>query len=108
MTLGFVGLGHMGTGMALNLLRAGHDLTVYNRTPDEAQALVSQGARAAADVAGACGGDAIITMLSNDDAVEDVTFGKKGVVANLGGGAIHLSMSTISVALSEQLEIGRA
>ena len=42
MKIGFIGLGHMGTGMATNLLKAGHDLTVYNRTPDKAQALVKE------------------------------------------------------------------
>jgi 3-hydroxyisobutyrate dehydrogenase-like beta-hydroxyacid dehydrogenase len=108
MKIGFIGLGHMGTGMAMNLLRAGHDLTVYNRTPAKAQALVSQGARAATDVAGACRGDVIITMLSNDDAVEGVTFGNKGVIASLRGGATHISMSTISVALSERLAAAHA
>jgi 3-hydroxyisobutyrate dehydrogenase-like beta-hydroxyacid dehydrogenase len=89
--------------MAMNLLRAGHDLTVYNRTPGKAQALVSQGARAATEVADACRGDAVITMLSDDGAVEGVTFGDKGVIASLRPGAIHISMSTISVALSERL-----
>lgn len=108
MKTGFIGLGRMGTGMALNLLKAGHDLTVYNRTPGKAQALVSQGARAAADVADACGGEAIITMLSNDVAVEEVTFGNKGIVASLRSGAVHLSMSTISVALSERLAAAHA
>ena len=108
MKVGFVGLGRMGTGMALNLLRAGHDLTVYNRTPGKAQALVSHGARAATNVAGACRGDAIITMLSNDDAVEGVTFGNDGVIDNLPSGAIHISMSTISVALSERLAAAHA
>src|SRR6266446_427115 len=47
MKVGFIGLGHMGTGMAANLLRAGHEVTVYNRTPGKAQGLVAQGARAA-------------------------------------------------------------
>ena len=108
MKIGFVGLGHMGTGMALNLLRAGHDLTVYNRTVGKADALVSQGARAATDVAGACRGDAIITMLSNDDAVEGVTLGDTGVIASLRSGALHISMSTISIALSERLAAAHA
>jgi 3-hydroxyisobutyrate dehydrogenase-like beta-hydroxyacid dehydrogenase len=108
MKIGFIGLGHMGSGMALNLLKAGHELTVYNRSPGKAQALVSQGAQVAADVAGACGCDTIITMLSNDDAVEDVTFGNKGVIASLRSGAIHISMSTISVALSERLAAAHA
>jgi len=98
MKIGFIGLGHMGSGMALNLLKAGHDLTVYNRTPGKAQALVSQAARAATEVADACRGDAVITMLSNDEAVEGVVFGNKGVIASLRGGATHISTSTISVA----------
>ena len=103
MRIGFIGLGHMGTGMAMNLLKAGHDLTVYNRTPNRVQPLVSQGARAARDVADACQGDAVITMLSEDSAVESVTFGSKGVLARLRRGATHISMSTISVALCERL-----
>jgi 3-hydroxyisobutyrate dehydrogenase-like beta-hydroxyacid dehydrogenase len=92
----------------MNLLRAGHDLTVYNRTPAKAQALVSQGARATTSVADACRGDAVITMLSDDDAVEGVTLGNKGVIASLRGGATHISMSTISVALSERLAAAHA
>jgi 3-hydroxyisobutyrate dehydrogenase-like beta-hydroxyacid dehydrogenase len=87
----------------MNLLKAGHDLVVYNRTPGKTKALVSQGARAATDVADACRGDVVITMLADDAAVEGVTFGDKGVLASLRPGAIHLSMSTISVALSERL-----
>jgi 3-hydroxyisobutyrate dehydrogenase-like beta-hydroxyacid dehydrogenase len=98
----------MGTGMALNLLRAGHELTVYNRTPGKVQALVSQGARAVADVADACRGDVVITMLSDDGVVEGVTFGNNGVLASLRSGAIHVSMSTISVALSERLAAAHA
>src|SRR5258706_7651252 len=78
MKIGFIGLGHMGSGMALNLLKAGHELIVYNRTPGKAQALFSQGARAATAVADACRGDVVITMLSNDEAVEGVTFGDGG------------------------------
>jgi 3-hydroxyisobutyrate dehydrogenase-like beta-hydroxyacid dehydrogenase len=103
MKIGFIGLGRMGTGIAMNLLKAGHDLTVYNRTPAKAQPLIAQGARAANNVADACRGDAVITMLSDDRAVEDVTFPHKGIIASLRPGAIHISMSTISVALSERL-----
>src|SRR3954447_26732274 len=103
MKIGFIGLGHMGAGMATNLLKAGHDLTVYNRTPAKAQPLARQGARAVTEVADACRGDAVVTMLSDDAAVERVTFGKAGVIASLRGGATHVSMSTISVALSERL-----
>ena len=108
MKVGFIGLGHMGTGMAANLLRAGHEVTVYNRTPSRARALVEHGARAAAQVADACRGDAVITMLADDGAVEGVVFGENGVIEVLGKGAIHVSMSTISVALSERLAAAHA
>jgi len=108
MKVGFIGLGHMGTGMAANLLRAGHEVTVYNRTPGKAQGLVAQGARAAAGLADACRGDAVVTMLADDGAVEGAVFGEKGVIGSLGKGAIHVSMSTISVALSERLTAAHA
>src|SRR5437899_2117386 len=108
MKVGFIGLGHMGAGMATSLLRAGHDTTVYNRTPGKVQALVEQGAHAAARVADACRGDAVVTMLADDGAVEAVVFGEKGVIGSLGKGAIHISMSTISVALSERLAAAHA
>ena len=103
MKVGFIGLGHMGTGMAANLLRAGHEVTVYNRTLGKEQALVERGAHAAGRVADACQGEAVVTMLADDRAVEGVVFGDQGVIGSLGPGAIHLSMSTISVALSERL-----
>src|SRR5262249_46555320 len=108
MRVGFIGLGRMGAGMAANLLRAGHEVTIYNRTPGRERALVEQGARAAAQVADACRGDAVVTMLADDGAVESVAFGDKGVIASLGRGAIHLSMSTVSVALSERLAAAHA
>ena len=108
MKVGFIGLGHMGMGMAANLLRAGHEVTVYNRTPGKAQGLVEQGARVAAGVTDTCGGDAVVTMLADDGAVEGVVFGEKGVIGSLGKGAIHVSMSTISVALSERLTAAHA
>src|SRR4051794_19732599 len=108
MRIGIIGLGRMGAGMALNLLRAGHDLTVYNRTRAKALALVSEGARAAAEIADACKGDAVITMLSDDGAVADIVLGSNGLIATVRPGAIHVSMSTISVALSERLEAAHA
>ena len=103
MKVGFIGLGQMGTGMAGRLLKAGHQVTVYNRTPSRMNALVAQGARAGADVAEACQGDTVVTMLANDEAVESVVLGKGGVVASLAANAVHISTSTISVALAERL-----
>ncbi len=103
MKVGFIGLGNMGSGMAANLLKAGHELTVYNRTPSKLKVLVEQGAHAAAKAGDACRGDAVITMLADDSAVESVVFDDQGVIASLGRNAIHISASTISVALSERL-----
>lgn len=108
MKVGFIGLGHMGSGMAANLLRTGHEVTVYNRTPSRAQALVDQGAHRAVQLADACRGDAIITMLADDSAVEGVVFGEGGVLQSLSKRAIHISMSTISVALSERIAAAHA
>jgi 3-hydroxyisobutyrate dehydrogenase-like beta-hydroxyacid dehydrogenase len=108
MRVGFIGLGHMGEGMAASLLKAGHDVTVYNRTRTKVEALVAQGAKAATSVSDACSGDAVITMLANDDAVESVVFSDGGIIGSLLEGAIHISSSTISVALSERLEAAHA
>jgi 3-hydroxyisobutyrate dehydrogenase-like beta-hydroxyacid dehydrogenase len=113
MKVGVIGLGNMGSGMAANLLKGGHEVTVYNRTPGKAQALVAQGACYATRVADACRGDAVITMLADDSAVESVVFGDAGVIGsgmikNLGKGAIHISSSTISVAHSERLAAAHA
>jgi 3-hydroxyisobutyrate dehydrogenase-like beta-hydroxyacid dehydrogenase len=98
----------MGAGMAANLLKAGHDVTVYNRTRSKVETLVAQGARAAASVSNACRGDAVLTMLADDGAVESVVFGRSGIIDSLPAGAIHISSSTISVALSERLEAAHA
>ena len=103
MKVGFVGLGNMGFGMAANLIKAGHEVTVYNRTASKMKALVEQGAHPAARVTDACRGEAVITMLADDGAVENIAFGDEGITGGLGKGAIHISMSTISVALSERL-----
>jgi hypothetical protein len=103
MKVGFVGLGHMGSGMAASLLKAGHEVIVYNRTPAKAEPLIAQGARAVASIADACRESAVITMLANDNAVEGVVLGKGGIIDSLPKGGIHISSSTISVALSEAL-----
>src|ERR1700736_5385163 len=100
---GFIGLGRMGAGMAANLLKAGHEVAVYNRTRAKAEALVRGGAKEAATIADACRGDAVFTMLANDDVVEVVVFGEDGILENLPAGAIHISSSTISVGLAERL-----
>jgi 3-hydroxyisobutyrate dehydrogenase-like beta-hydroxyacid dehydrogenase len=103
MNVGFIGLGRMGVGMAANLLKTGHRVTVYNRTPGKAEPLVAQGARPAASISDACEGNAVVTMLADDGAVERVAFGDGGIVDRLPPRAVHVSCSTISVALSRRL-----
>ncbi len=108
MEIGFIGLGNMGRGMATNLLKAGHHVTVYNRSPAKAEALVQQGATAARTIAEACSGAVVFTMLADDQAVESVTLGEDGIVASLAPGATHVSSSTISVAVSQRLVAAHA
>ena len=103
MKTGFIGLGRMGSAMAANLVKAGHDVTVFNRSPEKRRALVELGAHEAARVADACRGDAVITMLADDTAVAQVALADDGIVGELRRGALHISMSTISVALSKKL-----
>jgi len=103
MKVGFIGLGNMGVEMAGNLLKAGHEVTVYNRTPSKAERLVERGAIRATEVADACREDIVITMLADDGALESVAFGDRGITAALRPGGIHVSASTISVVLSEKL-----
>jgi 3-hydroxyisobutyrate dehydrogenase-like beta-hydroxyacid dehydrogenase len=103
MKVGFIGLGQMGSAMAVNLVKAGHEVTVYNRSRDKAEALVGEGATVAATVAEACDGEAVFTMLAHDDALSAVVHGDGGVLASLGKGAVHISASTISVAMSERV-----
>jgi 3-hydroxyisobutyrate dehydrogenase-like beta-hydroxyacid dehydrogenase len=90
--------------MARNLLRAGHELAVYNRSSEKAEALEREGARVAETPAeAACGAEAVVTMLADDRALEDVTFGDHGILAGLAAGSIHVSSSTISTALARRL-----
>jgi 3-hydroxyisobutyrate dehydrogenase-like beta-hydroxyacid dehydrogenase len=103
MQVGLIGLGAMGSAMANNLLKSGFALTVYNRSPAKAEAFAAKGARAAKTPAEAARGDVVITMLADDAAVENVVFTPDGVLDALAPSAIHISMSTISVALAERL-----
>src|SRR5450631_3789640 len=104
MRIGFIGLGHMGSGMARNLLRAGHEVVVFNRSREKAEALIADGARVADTPAGACAAsEAIMTMLADDHAVEQVAFGENAIVSALPEGAIHISCSTIGIALAGRL-----
>jgi 3-hydroxyisobutyrate dehydrogenase-like beta-hydroxyacid dehydrogenase len=98
----------MGSGMARNLLKAGHEVTVYNRTRAKTEALADEGAQVADRPVEACGGEAVFTMLADDAALETVVFGDKGILTAGGTGLIHLSMSTISPALSRRLAAAHA
>jgi 3-hydroxyisobutyrate dehydrogenase-like beta-hydroxyacid dehydrogenase len=93
----------MGSSMARNLLKAGHELTVYNRTREKTDGLAGEGARVAATPVEACEGEAVLSMLSDDASVESVVFGEKGILTASARGVIHVSMSTISTALSRRL-----
>jgi 3-hydroxyisobutyrate dehydrogenase-like beta-hydroxyacid dehydrogenase len=103
MKLGFIGLGHMGAGMAANLVKGGHDLGVFNRSSGRSGPLIALGAHEAGTIADACRGEAVITMLADDDAASAIAFAEEGLIASLPKGAIHISMSSISVAFSKRL-----
>ncbi len=104
MKLAFIGLGRMGSGMAANLLRAGHEVVVYNRTREKAQSLAEQGAHVADSVSDACRGrEVVFTMLADDAALTQVVFGDDGIAASLPAGAIHVCSSTISTSMARKL-----
>ena len=109
MKIAFLGLGKMGEPMARRLLEAGHELTVWNRSVERAESLVARGATLAASPADAAHEpDAVLTMLFDDAAYEEVLFGSKdgakaGMLDALRPGALHIAFSTISVDLSARL-----
>jgi 3-hydroxyisobutyrate dehydrogenase-like beta-hydroxyacid dehydrogenase len=99
MKVGFIGLGRMGQALCGRILGDGHDLTVYNRTVEKTVDIVKAGARGATSIAGACQErEVVITMVTGDAALQEVTLGPKGVRESLEPGAIHLCMGTHSVA----------
>ncbi len=103
MKVAFLGLGNMGLPMAQHLVAAGQQVTVYNRTASRADA-VHGAQHAATPTEAAAGADVLITMLADDAAVEHVAFGAHaGFFKSLPPGALHVSMSTISVALARRL-----
>ena len=103
MNVGFIGLGRMGTGMAESLLRAGHHVTVYKRSAEKARPLEERGAKGAPSVAEVCANPVVFTMLADDAALEAVAYGEDGMLRRLNRGALHVSSSTVSVEISEQL-----
>ena len=104
MKIAFIGLGNMGSHMARHLLRAGHDLTVWNRTSAKAGELRAHGAKVGKSTGETVkDAEAVVTMLADDHAVESAVLHSGGVLDHLPRGAMHISMSTISVALSRKL-----
>ena len=106
--IGFVGLGHMGTAMAANLVASGRRVIAYVRRPDQIGRLERLGLRATTDIADLLDCAVVISMLPDDDAVREIVFGRRdierdGLAAGLMPGAIHLSMSTISTAAASLL-----
>ncbi len=103
MEVGFVGLGNMGLPMARNLLRAGHRVRAWNRTPERVEALVADGAQRAASPAEAAGAGVVFTMLADDAATLAVLGGPDGLLAGLPKGGIHVAASTLGVPFSRRL-----
>jgi 3-hydroxyisobutyrate dehydrogenase-like beta-hydroxyacid dehydrogenase len=102
MKIGFIGLGRMGHHVAANLLKAGHQVTVWNRSQGAVQALVAKGATAAKSPEEAVKGDAVFSMLSNDQVMRDV--GLAGpLLAKAAKNLVHVNLATISVEFAKEL-----
>jgi 3-hydroxyisobutyrate dehydrogenase/2-hydroxy-3-oxopropionate reductase len=103
-SIGFIGLGIMGHPMALNLIKAGHKLAVYNRTAAKAAALQAAGARVASSPADAARDAQIVMMIVSDSAaVEEVVTGQGGVLESLHAGTLVIDSSTISPTVSRKM-----
>jgi 3-hydroxyisobutyrate dehydrogenase-like beta-hydroxyacid dehydrogenase len=103
MNIGFIGLGQMGQPIARNLLKAGHSVTVYNRSRARAEPLQPDGAKVAGRAAEACDADILITLLADDSAIEAVLLGHENLLSRLPATSVHVCMSTISVAMARKL-----
>src|SRR6266704_3732484 len=100
MDIGFIGLGTMGSRIAANLVKAGHKVRVWNRSPQSADALAGVGATPVATAREAFSGDAVFSMLADDAAVRAVI---DPLLDNAPKGLVHVNMATISVALARDL-----
>jgi 3-hydroxyisobutyrate dehydrogenase-like beta-hydroxyacid dehydrogenase len=99
-----IGLGNIGSGIAKNILQAGYDLTVFNRTPAKMEPLLDLGAQAASSPQeAAANSELVLTSLMDDESVLLTTTGDHGILAGIKPGAIHLGTTTISPKLSSQL-----
>jgi 3-hydroxyisobutyrate dehydrogenase-like beta-hydroxyacid dehydrogenase len=104
MRIGFIGVGNMGAAIAANLLRARHEVAIWNRSADKARPLVDAGATLAdSPRSAAADRDVVFTMLADDAVLESVLGGENGLLAGLRAGALHISMSTIAVATADRV-----
>jgi 3-hydroxyisobutyrate dehydrogenase-like beta-hydroxyacid dehydrogenase len=103
MDVGFIGIGIMGSGMATSLLREGHKVTVFNRTPAKAKALGDKGAEVAGSLADAAGKPVLISMLADDPAIETLYAKGNDIREMMPADGIHMAMGTISAEMSRQL-----
>lgn len=103
MTIGFIGLGHMGSAIATNLLKSGQEVRVWNRSPGPAEALVQKGARKADSPADAFQAEVVFSMLADDSAVEQAIVAS-GALDRAQAGTVHVNLATVSVALAQKLE----
>ncbi len=104
MKIAFIGMGTMGKPMALNLLKAGHQVTVHNRTREREETVVEAGAaRANSPLEAAKGAEIIITCVSDSPDVEAIMVGENGVIEGAESGAIAIDMSTISPSVTRQI-----
>jgi len=102
MNVGFIGLGAMGAGVAANLIRAGHRVTVWNRSPEPVAGLVTKGAVPAKSPAETLGGDVLFSMLASDAAIRDVGL-DAALLDRAARGLVHVNLATISIALAAEL-----
>lgn len=103
-SIGFIGLGNMGHPMAINVLKAGYNMKIYNRDLSKTEKIVEAGAKRGIrpdDVAER--GGIVISMISNDEALKAVTLGHDGLLSHLGPGGVHVSMSTVSPELARKM-----
>jgi 3-hydroxyisobutyrate dehydrogenase-like beta-hydroxyacid dehydrogenase len=103
MNVGFIGLGNMGAAMARNLVKAGHRVTVYNRSRDKAEALAKDGAIVADNPADTARTGIVLVMLADDRALRAICEGPEGVLAGLPPDGIMVNMSTVSLAVTREL-----
>ena len=104
MKVAFIGLGTMGAGMALNVLKAGHELTVHNRTREKEEIVAVEGARRTASPREAAAGvEVIVICVSDTPDVEEIILGSDGVIHGASEGAIVVDMSTISPTVTRRI-----